>query len=94
LTRQSESDEVLEFLKKHKLTVVETMEYIGSSFKGKNFENDTAMRKFVTAVTGARCACTLCAVSVKNRTEITPPRQRERTSLSVLVNWRSFAVQK
>jgi len=36
LTRQSESAEVLDFIKKHKLDVVKTMEYIGSSFTGKN----------------------------------------------------------
>jgi predicted site-specific integrase-resolvase len=40
LARQSESAEVLDFLKRHKLNVVKTMEYIGSSFHGKNFDND------------------------------------------------------
>lgn len=47
LTRQSESAEVLDFIKRHKLTVVKTMEYIGSSFTGKNFDNGTVMGKFV-----------------------------------------------
>jgi hypothetical protein len=50
LTRQSESSEVLDFLKRHKLNVVKTMEYIGSSFTGKNFDNDTVLGKFVSAV--------------------------------------------
>ena len=54
LTRQSESAEVLDFLKKHKLTVVKTMEYIGSSFTGKNFDNDTVMGKFIEEVKSGR----------------------------------------
>ena len=60
LTRQSESSEVLEFLKNHKLTVVTTLEYIGSSFKGKNFDNETVMGKFIEAVENGTITPPVC----------------------------------
>lgn len=60
LTRQSDSIEVLDFLKRHKLQVVEKMEYIGSSFKGKNFDNDTVLGKFVKKVADGTLATPVC----------------------------------
>lgn len=50
LKRQSESTEVFDFIKKHKLQVVKQMDYIGSSFAGKNFDSETVLGKFVEAV--------------------------------------------
>ena len=43
LVRQSESQDVLDFITKHELKVVRTMEYVGSSFSGKNFDSDTVL---------------------------------------------------
>lgn len=60
LTRQSESTEVMEFIKKHKLTVVKTMEYIGSSFTGRNFDNDTVMGKFMEEVKSGKVPVPVC----------------------------------
>lgn len=60
LTRQSESAEVLDFLKRHKLTVVKTMEYIGSSFTGKNFDNETVMGKFIEEVKSGKIPVPVC----------------------------------
>ncbi|HRT06893.1 MAG TPA: recombinase family protein [Candidatus Paceibacterota bacterium] len=60
LTRQSESSEVLDFLKRHKLNVVKTMEYIGSSFTGKNFDNKTVLGEFVAAVTNGTIKPPVC----------------------------------
>lgn len=60
LTRQSESPEVQDFLKKHKLNVVKTMEYIGSSFTGKNFDNDTVMGKFIDEVKSGKILVPVC----------------------------------
>lgn len=60
LTRQSESAEVLDFLKKHKLNVVKTMEYIGSSFTGKNFDNDTVLGKFIDEVKSEKISVPVC----------------------------------
>lgn len=60
LTRQSESAEVLDFIKKHKLNVVKTMEYIGSSFTGKNFDNDTVMGKFIDEVKSGKIPVPVC----------------------------------
>lgn len=50
LTRQSESPEVKEFIERHGLTVVKKMVYIGSSYKGRNFDNTTALGKFIEKV--------------------------------------------
>lgn len=60
LNRQSESAEVLDFLKKHKLNVVKTMEYIGSSFTGKNFDNDTVLGKFIEEVESGKISAHIC----------------------------------
>ncbi len=60
LTRQSESAEVLDFIKKHKLNVVKTMEYIGSSFTGKNFDNDTVMGKFIDEIKSGKISVPVC----------------------------------
>jgi len=60
LTRQSESEEVSNFLKRHKLTVVKTMEYIGSSFTGKNFDNGTVMGKFVDETKSGKIPVPVC----------------------------------
>ena len=60
LTRQLESEEVLNFIKKHKLTVVRTMEYIGSSFTGKNFDNGTVMGKFVDETKSGKIPVPVC----------------------------------
>jgi hypothetical protein len=43
LLRQSESEEVLEFIKTHKLQIEKRLIYAGSSFTGKNFNNDTVL---------------------------------------------------
>ena len=54
LSRQSESEEVLEFIKVHKLQIEKRLVYTGSSFTGKNFNNDTVLGKFIEDVkTGA-----------------------------------------
>jgi DNA invertase Pin-like site-specific DNA recombinase len=54
LIRQSESAEVFDFIKNHKLEVVERMVYTGSSFTGRNFDNETVLGKFIEDVkTGA-----------------------------------------
>jgi len=60
LTRQSESIEVLDFIKNHKLQVVQTMEYVGSSFSGKNFNNDTVLGKFIEDVKTGKIPIPIC----------------------------------
>ena len=60
LIRQKESQEVIGFLKKHNLSVVKTMEYVGSSFKGKNFENETVMGRFVTEIQNGNIKIPIC----------------------------------
>ena len=60
MTRQSESDEVLGFIKTHKLNVVKKMEYIGSSFAGKNFNNDTVLGKFIAEVNADKISAPVC----------------------------------
>lgn len=55
LQRQTEDPLVLEFIKNHKLTVVETMIDRGvSGFKGKNFSNEKALGKFVEQIRQGR----------------------------------------
>lgn len=60
LARQSESVEVLDFLKKHRLEVVERMVYTGSSFAGKNFDNETVLGKFIGDVKAGRISVPVC----------------------------------
>ena len=60
LKRQSESTEVFDFIKKHKLQVVKQMDYIGSSFAGKNFDSETVLGKFVEAVKTGTIATPVC----------------------------------
>lgn len=60
LTRQKESPEVISFLKKHNLSIVKTMEYIGSSFKGKNFDNETVLGRFVTEIKKGNIKTPIC----------------------------------
>jgi DNA invertase Pin-like site-specific DNA recombinase len=60
LARQSESVEVLDFLKRHKLEVVERMVYTGSSFQGKNFDNETVLGKFIADVKAGQISIPVC----------------------------------
>jgi DNA invertase Pin-like site-specific DNA recombinase len=60
LARQSESVEVLDFLKRHKLEVVERMVYTGSSFQGKNFDNETVLGKFIADVKSGQISIPVC----------------------------------
>ncbi len=60
LTRQSESAEVLDFIKRHKLNVVKRMEYVGSSFTGKNFDNETVLGKFIDEVKRGKIQVPVC----------------------------------
>ena len=51
LKRQTESPEVLEFIRSNKLTVVQQMVDSGvSGFKGKNFSNVNALGKFIEEI--------------------------------------------
>lgn len=60
LIRQSESTDVLEFIKTHKLQVVQTMEYVGSSFCGKNFDSETVLGKFIDEVKSGKIVTPVC----------------------------------
>lgn len=60
LTRQAESEDVLEFIKKHKLQVVKTLEYVGSSFYGKNFDRETVLGKFIEEVKSGKIVTPVC----------------------------------
>ena len=60
LKRQSESLEVKDFISKHNLDVVERMVHIGSSFKGKNFDNDTALGKFIEKIKTGEIETPVC----------------------------------
>ena len=60
LTRQSESAEVFDFIKSHRLEVVERMVYTGSSFTGKNFDNETVLGKFIEAVKTGTISTPVC----------------------------------
>jgi DNA invertase Pin-like site-specific DNA recombinase len=51
LSRQTQAPLVLDFIKTHKLNVVETMIDSGvSGFRGKNFSNDKALGKFIEQI--------------------------------------------
>lgn len=60
LARQSESAEVLDFIRRHKLQVVQKMVYTGSSFTGKNFDNETVLGKFIKAVKNGEISNPVC----------------------------------
>jgi DNA invertase Pin-like site-specific DNA recombinase len=60
LIRQSESAEVFDFIKNHKLEVVERMVYTGSSFTGKNFDNETVLGKFIEDVKKSEITVPVC----------------------------------
>jgi len=60
LARQSESTEVLDFIRRHKLQVVQKMVYTGSSFTGKNFNNETVLGKFIKAVKDGEISSPVC----------------------------------
>jgi DNA invertase Pin-like site-specific DNA recombinase len=60
LVRQSESAEVLDFIRRHKLQVVQKMVYTGSSFTGKNFDNETVLGKFIKAVKNGEISNPVC----------------------------------
>jgi len=60
LKRQAESAEVVEFIKKHKLQVVKQMEYVGSSFYGKNFNSDTVLGKFIEEIRTGKISTPVC----------------------------------
>ena len=51
---------MIDFIKNHKLHVVKTMKYIGSSFTGKNFDNDTVLGKFIKEVQGGKISAPVC----------------------------------
>lgn len=60
LLRQLESTEVFDFLKHHKLEIVERMVYTGSSFTGKNFDNETVLGKFIEDVNNGKIPAPVC----------------------------------
>jgi hypothetical protein len=51
---------VLDFLKRHKLQVVERMVYTGSSFTGRNFDNETVLGKFIADVKANQIPAPVC----------------------------------
>ena len=55
-------------LVEHKLTVAETMIHIGSSFTGKNFDNDTVLGRFIEEIKSGKIP-SLCAYALKIGTD-------------------------
>jgi hypothetical protein len=60
LSRQSESEEVLDFIKVHKLQIEKRLVYVGSSFTGKNFNNDTVLGKFMADIKTGNISVPVC----------------------------------